>query len=266
MSAVYTNELKHSQKNYPFAAFISLITVLLLFSLGTFGIAIVIPQEKISYMAGSMQALQAFLSSYHISWLTVCIAILMVIGSIANMNAWVIGPSKNLLMNAHDGNMPNWFKKTNKHFAPTTILFMQGIIISALSSLFLFLPTMNNSYWIFMDLTIVLYSIIYIFMFLAAIKIRYKYDNVHNSYKIPGGKAGVFLVAGIGITGCLLTLLISCIPPRTLHIKNIISYKTSLLITFAIIVSVALVLHKISHLSVNKNKPTNQILDFHNSN
>ena len=61
------------------------------------GIAFVVPAKELSLVAGVMEAFEKFFGAYHIKWLVPAIAALIVMGSIGEVAAWILGPSKGLL-------------------------------------------------------------------------------------------------------------------------------------------------------------------------
>ena len=80
--------------------------------------------------------------------------------------------------------------------------------------------------------------LVYVFMFAAAIKLRYSKPNQPRAYKIPGGKAGMWLVAGTGIVCCVVTIIIGFIPPTQIPIENVLFFKVFLIAGLIIFVMV----------------------------
>jgi amino acid transporter len=62
-------------------------------------------------------------------------------------------------------------------------------------------------------LTTQILVLMYIMIFAAAIRLRYTQPDVPRAYKIPGGNAGIWLVAGTGIVGSAFALIIGFVPP-----------------------------------------------------
>ena len=73
----------------------------------------------------------------------------------------------------------------------------------------------RGAYQFLVDATIILYFIPFIYMFAAAIKLYPRPDRRANkdAVLIPGGQAGVWIVAGTGLTIVLLGILVSLVPP-----------------------------------------------------
>lgn len=234
MSAIHAREVKNPQKNYPKAIFISAVIIIGLSILGTLAIAIVIPEKKISLVAGGMEAISYFLQSYGFTWSVPLISALVAFGSLGQVSTWTVGPSKGLLAAAQDGDFPPILHKINQKNMPVGMLIFQGIIVSILSLIFLFMPNVNSSFWILLALASQLYVLMYILMFASAIILRYKKPLVPREYRIPGGNFGMFLVSGVGILSSLFALAIGFFPPEQLEVGNLFFYELFLIIGISV--------------------------------
>lgn len=225
MSAVHAREVKNPKENYPKAIFLAVILILAITVLGSLAISVVVPKADIQLNAGVMEAFSAFFDAYKIDWIMPVIALLVAAGSIGMVSTWIVGPSKGLLAAADDGSLPKIFQKMNKNDMPVNLLITQASIITALALLFIFLPSINESYWILTDLTAQLYLLMYLLMFFAAIKLKYSKPKVKRTYEIPFGKTGMWFVAGIGIIGSLFAFFIGFVPPEQVTMGNIVNYE-----------------------------------------
>jgi len=213
MAGFHALEVRDPQKDYPKAMAMSSITIFVLTVIGTLAIAIVVPVHQISLAAGLMQAFQAFLQAFNLSWLLVPLALLVTLGGLANLASWLAGPALGLGEVASRGNMPPFFARTNKNGAPTGVLLLQAAIGTIVSMLYLFIPSISAAYWILSAMTVLLLCIVYLFVFASLIKLRYSQPDTHRAFKIPGGIAGIWAIGGIGFLACLITFLVSLIPP-----------------------------------------------------
>lgn len=234
MSAVHAGDVKNPQKNYPKAILLSAVFILGLYVLGVLAVAIVIPQKEISLVAGSLQAFSFFVDAYGLHWLTPVIALLLVLGAFGTLSTWIAGPSKGLLAAAQSGDLPPLFRKLNRHEMPVTLLIVQGIVASLFALVFLVMPNVSSAYWILNAMLSQLYLIMYILMFAAAIKLRYKKPDVERAYKIPGGLFGIWLVAGLGLIGSASALFIGFFPPAQLTTGSPIFYLSFLILSITI--------------------------------
>lgn len=238
MSAVHAEEVHNPQRDYPRAIVYSTLLIFLTLVLSSLSIVLVIPEKKLSIISGLIDAFKAFFHSFGLDWMLPILVILIILGAISSVSAWIIGPTKGLLVSAKDGSLPPIFSKTNRHHAPTFILFTQGIIFTLLSTVFVFSDSVNAAYWLLSDLCSQLALLVYIFMFAAAIKLRYSQPNRSGSYRIPGGNRVLWLLSTSGIACCLFAMAIGFIPPPQLAIKNTTFFECFLiggLILFSVI-------------------------------
>ena len=77
ISGLRINELKNSNKNYPRAVFISTIIIVLIFILGTYAIAVIIPQKDISLTQSVLVGFDDYLRFLNLHKLTPIISILL---------------------------------------------------------------------------------------------------------------------------------------------------------------------------------------------
>lgn len=240
VSAGYAAEVKNPQKNFPRAIIMAALITFFLFMLGSLAIAFVIPKSDISLVGGLMEAYQKFLEYYQLTWILPILGILLVIGAIAETNSWIMGPVIGLHATSVHGNLPPFFQKLNRHGMPTNLLLFQAIIVTIVSFVFLLMPTVSGSFWMLSALSAQMYLIMYILMFIAAIRLRYTKPHVPRPYYIPIKHKGIWMVASMGIIASLFAIIIGFIPPSVLKIKNEGFYIFFLLIGLAIMMAIPL--------------------------
>lgn len=228
MSAIHASEVKNPQKSYPRALLISTIIILATLIGGSLAIAIVIPKSHIQLMDGMLQVFYIFFHTYHMPWFIDVVAACIILGGFGGVAAWVLGPSKGLMVAAKDGVMPAFMAKQNRHHAPIGVLISQLVIFLIICSVYFYMPTVESSFWVLSNITAILSLLAYVFMFAAVIMLRYRHPNVERAYRIPGGKLGVWVVAIFGIVSCLVTIIIGFFPPKGMAIGSISVYETTL--------------------------------------
>ena len=228
MSAVHAEEVKNPQRDYPRALLFSTLLIFATLVLGSLAIVMVVPDSKMSVVSGFIDAYAVFFEAYHMPWMTALIAIFVIIGGISGVSAWIIGPTKGLLVAAQDGSIPASFAKVNQHGAPVRILMAQGLLFTILSSVFILFDSINAAYWLLSALCSQMALLVYVFMFSAAIKLRYSQPHQARAYKIPGGNMGMWIVAGCGLLCCLLTILIGFVPPTQIPIEHTAYFQSFL--------------------------------------
>lgn len=229
IATVHANDVKDPQSAFPKALIYSVCIILVTLVLGSLAIAVVLPKEDINLVAGIMQAFNAFFARYSLSWCMPLVALMLVMGGLGGVSNWIIAPTKGLLVAAQDGNLPKFFQKENQHGAPVSILIAQAIIVTFLSTLFLFMPSVNGSYWLLTALAAQLYMLMYFLMFVTAMILRKKAPHHHRAFRISGGLPGLICVCTVGLIGVIATLIVSFIPPEGIDVGSTWSYELILI-------------------------------------
>lgn len=225
LAAVHIKDINNPQKTFPKALFISTIIILLTMTLGSLAIAAVLPKDKINLVNGVMQAFTNFFATYHITWFIPIITVMILLGSLGGMISWVISPAKGLLQAAKLGFLPAFLEKENAHGVASNLLIAQAVLVSIICMAFLFMPSVNGSYWLLTDLSTQLYMLMYIIMFIAALCLRKKFISNAQTFRIPGGKFGLWLVSILGLMGCVITLIVGFIPPDGINVGSVMHYE-----------------------------------------
>lgn len=220
VGAVHVMDLKNPQKEYPQAAFLAMFIIVVIFTLGSLSVATVLPATDISLTAGIMEAFQKMLALYHISWLLPIVGFLVAFGTLGGVLAWIAGPSKGLLATAKNGEIPPYLAHTNKKGIQTHILFIQALIVTALTSLYLIMDNVSIAFFLLSAMTVTLYLLMYLLLFASGIRLRYTRPNVKRSYEVPGGNFGMWCIGGVGILAVLFAFIIAFFPPEALQIAT----------------------------------------------
>ncbi len=244
VSAAHAREVKDPQKNFPRSIILASIITFFLFMMGALAIAFVIPKEQISLAGGLMEAYKIFFAHWNLEWILPIMGILLIIGAAAEVNSWIAGPVKGLYATSIHGNLPLIFHKVNKHDTPVNLLLFQAIIVSIAACVILFMPTISSSYWILSALSAQTYLVMYILMFIAAIRLRYVKPHVPRSYRIPFKHKGIWLAGGIGTLASVFALLIAFVPPTQIQVGSVLFYDSFLIIGFVIMCGLPLAIHQ----------------------
>ncbi|NGX32532.1 MAG: Glutamate/gamma-aminobutyrate antiporter [Candidatus Anoxychlamydiales bacterium] len=244
VSAVHVLDLEKPKKSYPKAIFIALAIIIIIFLLGSFSVAASIPAKDISLTAGIMQGFKHLLHIFKLDWLLPVMGFLLAFGAIGSVTAWIGGPSKGLLATAKHGELPPYLQHTNKNNVQTHILWIQGLVVTVLAFVFLLIPNVNTAFFLLTALTVVLYLIMYILLYLTGIVLRYKQPNVKRPYKIPGGNFGMWLVAGTGLIAVVFAFIVGFFPPSLLKIASPRVYVSFLIIGTVVFVAAPIIINQ----------------------
>jgi putative glutamate/gamma-aminobutyrate antiporter len=225
MNAVHANDVENPQRSYPLAILISVILIVIFTSLGTLAIAMVIPQEKINLVAGSVAAIDYFLTAYNLKGYIPMISVLISFGALAGLSTWIAGPSKGLLTAAENGDLPPILRKVNQNGTPVGMLVLQGIIVTILAMVFLIMPNVNSSFWMMTAMVSQLYLLMYLLLFISAIVLKIKRPDVKRAFLVPGNNWGMYLVSSMGILSSLFCIVFGFFPPTQIDTGGVLQYE-----------------------------------------
>lgn len=233
-----------ASKNYPKAIFIGAIIIVVIFILGTFALGVIIPAKDISLTQSLLVGFDNYLNYLHLHWATPIIAIALMFGVLAGVLTWVAGPSKGIFAVGKAGYLPPFFQKTNKIGVQKNILLVQGCIVTLLSLLFVVMPSVQSFYQMLSQLTVLLYLIMYMLMFTAAIALRYRMPKADRPFAIGRhGNGLMWIVAGIGFLGALLAFILSFIPPGQINTGSHTVWFTVLILGCVVFVAIPFIIY-----------------------
>ena len=100
------------------------------------------------------------------------------------------------------------------------ILAAQGTVITLIALLYAFIPSVSRAYWIFAVMATQVYLIMYVLMFIAAVRLRRSQPDHARGYRAPA--LGLLcLVGGVSSTAALV---IGFIPPSQFGHSNLLGY------------------------------------------
>ncbi|MFR9503354.1 MAG: putative glutamine/gamma-aminobutyrate antiporter GadC [Rikenellaceae bacterium] len=213
MMGIHVMDVENPSRNYPKAIIVGSLITVLIFILGTFALGVVIPADKINLTQSLLIGIDKYLAYFHLSWISPIFAIALMFGVLAGVLTWVAGPSKGIFAVGKAGYLPPFFQKANKAGVQRNILLVQGALVTLLSLLFVVMPSVQSFYQILSQLTVLLYLIMYMLMFAAAITLRYKLRDTPRPFKLGRGNALMWLLGLMGFCGSLLAFVLSFIPP-----------------------------------------------------
>lgn len=224
VGAVHVKDLKNPQKQFPKAVFISLIIIIVIFTLGSLAVASVLSPDEINLNAGLMQAFHDMLAKLVpdilLNPILAILGLLTAFGVVGGVAAWVAGPSKGLLATAHEGDLPPFLDKKNKNNVQTTILWIQGGIVTLLSLFFIIIPNASVVFTLLTAITAILYLTMYVLLYMTGIKLRYSRPDLPRPYKVPGGNFGMIFTASIGMLAVIFALILGFFPPSQLSVRS----------------------------------------------
>lgn len=244
MTGIHVKDMNNPAKEYPKAVFMGAIITVLIFVLGTFSLGIIIPQKDINLTQSLLVGFDNYFKYIHASWLSPIIAIALAFGVLAGVLTWVSGPSKGIFAVGKAGYLPPFMQKTNKLGVQKNILLIQGGAVTILSLLFVVMPSVQSFYQILSQLTVLLYLIMYLMMFAAAIYLRYSMKDTPRPFRLGSkGNCLMWIVSGMGFLGSLLAFVLSFIPPAQISVGSNAVWYSVLVIGCVVVVVVPFIIY-----------------------
>lgn len=214
LAAVHAQESKPDA--FPKAVFISVFIIFLTMLFGSLILAMIIPAEQLSFISSIPQLIQLFFTKMNCGQLSFIINGLIAIGCIGAANNWLIAPIKGLGFAAGEGFLNPGLTTLNKNNAPARLLILQATCVTLISTLFLIIPSINASYWIMLNAATQINLLMYLLLFISAIKLV-KAERIKTRIKI-------LFSAGLGLFGICVALLVSLAPPPSIQFDSQFSY------------------------------------------
>lgn len=245
MNAIHVKDVANPARNYPLGVLIAAAGTVIIFVLGTLAIAFVVPSADINLTQSLLTAYYDMFTWAHMEWAAPIVAIMLAIGVFGAIVVWVVGPSSALMSVAKAGYLPKFFQKTNKNGVATNLLWVQGGLVTALSTMFVVLPSVQAAFQMLSQLAIIFYLIMYMLMFAAVLRLRQTQPDRPRPYRLPGGKVGVWIIGGAGFLASLLAFVLSFFPPDQISVGSPELYVGLLIALTVVFVAVPFVLYAV---------------------
>jgi amino acid transporter len=195
-------EMEDPQKDVPLSVLRSAVMGVLLYAIPIFAILIVLPASKVTGIGGFLDAVKETFTVYGgaqhalLDIMTLCF-----VGTLLTSGAvWMIGSDRILAVAAYDGAFPGFFGVFNRTFGtPIRVNTMSGIVSSIFMAVAVaaFNGGQNSKFVIVLDIAISTTLISYLWIFPAAVKLRFSRPHVHRPYRVPGGDRGMWAIGAI---------------------------------------------------------------------
>ena len=215
LAPMLAGEVVEPRKTFPRAIIISGLAIAACYLIGTICLMWSLPPKETSIISGVNQAITKAGAGQGLSWLGPPVALLMTIGGLGGIGAWLIGSARLLFVGGLDRFLPAFFGKTHPRWkTPYIALLVQAL----LSALFILAATQGDTvkgaYLKLVNATLIVYFIPYLYMFAAAIRLRAEIARQSAAIPVPGGRWGSLFWNGVGLLTTTISILLALIPPE----------------------------------------------------
>jgi amino acid transporter len=151
-----------------------------------------------------------------IGFLGIVAAIVVTLGNAGGVGSTVAGIARVPFVVGIDRYLPEAFGKIHPRWkTPYIAILVQAVLSCAILLVSQINESTRGAYDFLVSATNILYFIPFLYMFAAAIRLFSRKDRKENSEAIliPGGRAGVWAVSGVGFLVVLVGIFVSLVPP-----------------------------------------------------
>ncbi|MDH5856755.1 glutamate:gamma-aminobutyrate antiporter [Lampropedia aestuarii] len=255
-SATHVNEMKNPGRDYPIAIILLMIAAIVLSSIGGLSVAATIPADQINLSSGVVQTFSFLVGHFGpgFEWTVRIIAALLLLGVLAEIASWIVGPSRGMLVTAQKGILPAMFAKVNKNGVPVALVVAQ-LILTTIAIVVLTNSSGggNMSFLIALALTVVIYLCTYFLLFLGYINLVRKQKGLKRTFSVPGGDTFKVIVAAVGFVVSVFAFFVSFYPPSSIGGESADrSYVMLLVVSFVVVAAIPFVIYAFHDKSAKK--------------
>ena len=190
-------EMENPQHDVPVSVLHSGVLGVLLYVVPIFGIVLVLPASAVTGIGGFIDAVTKVFSVYGgAAHALLVIMTISFVGTLVTSGAvWMIGSDRIQAVAAYDGSFIPWFGVFNRKLGtPVRVNVMSGVVASIFSvaAVRFFNNGEDSAFQVVLDIAISTTLISYIWIFPAALKLRFTHPEVHRPYRVPG-KYGMWI-------------------------------------------------------------------------
>jgi amino acid transporter len=234
IASMVGQEVKDPRRTIPLGIMISGVVVTAIYILSSSSVLVAVPASELAERSGIADAIDLTTGRLGLAGMGAVTGLLLFIGAIGGTNSWVAGSARVPFAAGVDAVLPRAFAALHQRYrTPHVALAIQGLAASVLflASVFISIgggeTSVQESYDILVNLTILIYFVPYLYLFAAWIRLRRHERQVDSTMvTIPGGMAGVWATASLGFMATLIAIGLVFVPPP--DTENILNYEANL--------------------------------------
>jgi amino acid transporter len=211
-SAFLRSEVKDFRRMFPRALILGGVFVMTGYIFGALAIMIILPAEQLSSLGGIMETVVA--ETQRIGWnaLVPIMAALLVIANVGAVGAWLTASARLPFLAGVDRYLPERFGRIHPRWGTPHVAFIwqavfaTGFIVLAQSG-----STVAGAYQILISMSLISYFMPYLFTFASVLRMQ-RVPAGPDVIRPPGGRVTATVLASVGFTVTLASMLLACVP------------------------------------------------------
>ncbi len=179
ISSMVGQEVYNPRKTIPRSIVLSGIAITAIYILSSASVLVAVPASELAERSGIADAVELVFGRLGLAGMGAFIGLLLFVGSIGGTSSWIAGAARVPFAAGVDAAMPAAFAKLHpKYRTPHVALIVQAIATTVLFLASVFLSvgggktTIQEAYDIMVNLTILIYFLPYLYLFVAFIRLR----------------------------------------------------------------------------------------------
>jgi amino acid transporter len=234
IASMVGQEVKNPRRTIPLGIIISGFAVTAIYVLSSSSVLVAVPATELAERSGIADAIDLTTAKLGLAGLGAFTGFLLFVGSIGGTNSWIAGSARVPFAAGVDAVLPRAFAALHDRYrTPHVALLIQAAAASVLflASVFISIggeqTSVQESYDILVNLTILVYFVPYLYLFAAWIRLRTREGATDSeAMTMPGGLAGVWAVAACGFLATLIAIGLVFVPPP--DTENVLNYEANL--------------------------------------
>jgi len=223
IGAFASQEIRDPERTLPRGIAISGLIVTLIYIAGTVAVLVMVPADQLAERSGIADAVDLAATRIGLPAVGPLTAFLLAASAIAGCVSWMAGSARIAYAAAREGQWPAPLGALHRRYrTPHVALLAQGLIATLifLSSLFLTIgggaTTVQESYDILVNLTLIVYFLPYVFLFLGLARL------LTGAELTPGLRLASFA----GLAATVISMVLVFVPPA--GTTNVLNYEVNL--------------------------------------
>jgi amino acid transporter len=232
-ASVMSEEVRDARRNIPRALMVGGLMITFIYMIGTVALLLALPKEQTSGLNGIIDAVKV--TGERIGGLGLgagigsLVALLLCIGNVGGVGAWIATTARLPFVAGIDRFLPAIFGRIHPRWGtPYVALLTQA----AITAFFIVLAqwaggTAKQAYEILVKLGVIAYFLPYLYLFASLIALQREPASL-NVIRVPGGRAGAYLVGALGFSVTTAAIVLACIPDVSVKAEDKAAFYTSI--------------------------------------
>lgn len=235
IASMVGQEVKDPRRTIPRGIIIAGVAVTGIYILSSSSVLVAVPANELAERSGIADAVDLTTGRLGLAGMGALTGLLLVVGSIGGTNSWVAGAARVPFAAGVDSVLPSAFGRLHPRYrTPHVALIVQGLAASVLflASVFISIggeqTSIQESYDILINLTILIYFVPYLYLFAAWIRLRRAESSTPDDQvmTMTRGMGHVWLVAGCGFAATFIAIALVFVPPP--GTESVFNYQANL--------------------------------------